>query len=667
MSIDGIGNQNISIERYRAGEPKQYSFVKFGNVEDSFELQKKDASNDGKFTFGEALKNFGKGLISPLKAVVKHPIMSIGAIAVTAVGCSLIPVLAPILAVGFGALSLFQLGKGVYNAVSQYKKGNYDASEKAFEDIGAGTVGTATSALGIRQSAKIALEAKTMSELNVATLNAEQKAQIAQKISSGSWFNALKENVTLLTTKSGLKATFNQFRPTMIKARFVDFQNKRAKKMDEKEVQRKLTREEKLKAIEDFKKSPEGIRRANLTDEQISKEAEQFFNNAFDELKVPKEYRPKFEQIKGDAQHGGSYNSTSHSIEYNPESYKSGIFEIDDVIMHEATHCKEAILRSGLPDDLASSVVKDALKDRIINGESEQIIQSGGFLGPKMMKSPNLPTKMKAEFAQYADDMLYTNDSGFRNALSEFSDKSGIPSDKIKPAIERLQSMMADNPDFVAQYDNSDQALKALVDYSLSHTIRYNAFADNKIVVRGSSYWSSDSKVISPSLTPEETQAAIKSLQENITSIEGNGRISGFNGWFAGEDAFNQYQFSPEEVLAQQNGNKFFMKNMASKMEEMRKAGTLTPEKEQQITQAIQKAQQVIDFKTKGLKYYEAYTKLLNNPGDDALKATVAKLAEELKAVDPDVITVIEKTYPTYISKQVMTPVYAVLNQVGSN
>ena len=76
---------------------------------DTFVKNKKnDAQNDGKFTFGEAFKNFAKGLISPLTAMVKHPFATLGVVLGTAALCFAVPVLTPILTVGFGALSVFE-------------------------------------------------------------------------------------------------------------------------------------------------------------------------------------------------------------------------------------------------------------------------------------------------------------------------------------------------------------------------------------------------------------------------------------------------------------------------------------------------------------------------------------------------------------------------------
>ena len=185
---------------------------------DNFE-KRTDKSNNGKFDLSEAGKNFLKGIISPVTALVKHPLMTIGIIGGTILTCSLVPVLAPVTAIGFGALSLYQLGKGCYNATKLYKNGQYDAAEKAFDEIGQGTAGVALTAVGVKQSARVAKEAKMMNELNVNSLTKAQKESVALEVKEGSFVNALKEIGSLFTTKSGLKATLKQFRPSNISQR----------------------------------------------------------------------------------------------------------------------------------------------------------------------------------------------------------------------------------------------------------------------------------------------------------------------------------------------------------------------------------------------------------------------------------------------------------------
>ena len=152
MKIASINNIHNT---YKKSDIKNTTFRQKEAIEDEVEI---NASNDGKFSQKEAGKNFIKGIFSPLKAVVEHPLITLGTIAATSVACSLVPIIAPVMSIGFGALSIFQLGKGIYNSVNEYKKGNYDNSEKAFEKIGQGVVGTATSLMSVKRNARIAEE-----------------------------------------------------------------------------------------------------------------------------------------------------------------------------------------------------------------------------------------------------------------------------------------------------------------------------------------------------------------------------------------------------------------------------------------------------------------------------------------------------------------------------
>ena len=83
--------------------------MKLKNEQGLFEKtnKKEDKSSNGKFDISECAKSFAKGIFSPLTAIIKHPIATIGVVAATAAACTLVPVLGPIMAVGFGALSAF--------------------------------------------------------------------------------------------------------------------------------------------------------------------------------------------------------------------------------------------------------------------------------------------------------------------------------------------------------------------------------------------------------------------------------------------------------------------------------------------------------------------------------------------------------------------------------
>ncbi len=362
----------IKITKIKAQKEQETKLPQTPN--DEFVKPKKsaDASSDGKFTKKEAFKNFAKGMASPIVALAKHPFATIGLLAGTVAACTLVPVLAPLMAVGFGVLSVVELAKGGVSAVKEYNKGNFDNSEKAFKEIGTGFAGTALSFLGLKGSAQITAEAKILQKAGTTTITDAQKAEIISNIASKSKIGAFKENLSLFTTKDGMKAALYQFKPKMIKARYNEFLGI-FKKSPKKQQSIANT-------VEEFKKSPEGIRRAGLSDEQIQAEAETLFNKAFDELGIPKELRPELKLKKDVETKRGSYSNSDHTITFKPDAYKAGFTEMDNTIMHEAIHCKEALLRASLSPEKAQKTVKAALIDRIKNGESEEIIKAGGLL-----------------------------------------------------------------------------------------------------------------------------------------------------------------------------------------------------------------------------------------------------------------------------------------------
>lgn len=654
------------------------------NDNDSFESSKPsnvDKSNNGKFDISEAAKNLGKGIISPITAMIKHPIASIALVAGTVAATTLVPVLGPVMAVGFGVASLYQVGKGTYDAVKNYKNGEYDEAEKSFDKIGQGLVGTVMTALGMKQSAKIAREAKLMSDTGVKSLTHVQRSEIAANVDKNGFFSALKDNISLFTSKKGFKAVTNQFKPSMIKTRFTEMvEALKGNRMVEEE--KEVTKTRRVKK-EDFKKSPEGIRRAGLTDEQIEKEVNALYNEAFEKLGIPEEQRPNLKIAKNGEKHGGGYTQARHELEFNPESYKAGTFEIEDVIMHEATHCKEALLRAGIPQDRVNQIVKEQLISRVMNGECEKVLVKGGLFGADMMTPPKMSPQMKKDFVKFAETDLYQN--GINNDLVSYSGLAGRQfskpdpaklaeaKQKVQPILDKLEAMIAKNPEFASQYKNSEEALNVLAEYSVSHNVRYNIFTNVKIN-KGSIFAPDYIKM--PELTGEQLAQAEQSLVDNITTIEGNGRVSGLNGMFATQGSFNQYQFSPEEVLAQKNGNNFVIEKFTAKIAEMKANGSLTPQEEARLMKVIQKAQKVIDYKTKGLDYYKQYTQMINNPDNAELAQAVKALEAELNAmksqIDPkeyetikEVIKVMTKTPDVATTMVPKAVIYNLINMLN--
>ncbi len=616
MYLTNVSGVNQSSETKTKIEKDKLKTPKLEYVNDEVQIKtkkaKEDKSNNGKFDVSECLKNFVKGVLSPLAVIKEHPIMAIGMSVLTITACTFVPVIGPVMGIGFGLLSAFQLGKGVYNSAKNYKNGDYDRAEKSFNEIGQGSVGVVMSVLGLKQSAKVAKEAKLMSELNVKSLTQAQREAIALEVKNGSYIDALKEIGSLFTTKTGLKAVIAQFKPSMIKTRVTEladyFKGKRYKtKQEEIENKKSITREEK------FKKSAEGIRRASLTDEETEAEITKVYKEVFDKLGISEEQRPQLVIEKGDISLGGEYDIKGHVITLNPEAYKNGVFELDDIIMHEATHSKEALLRAGIPQERADEIVREQLISRIINGENEKILKTGGLLGPEMMDPPKMSQSMRADFAQFAKENLYV-----KKSLPDMTDK--------------INALLSKHPEFVQQYDSFDDAVKVLNDYCTSHNIRYRAFSGIKINLESNKYEPPRYLDI-PQLSGDDLLRAEQSLIDNITSLEGNSRLNETYGLFHSNQAFNQYQFSPEEVLAQKNGNNFLIDNLTAKLNAMKEAGTLTPEQETYMSGLINKAKLIIEYKTKGLEYYKNYTELIHNPDNSKLAETVKLMEKELAAL----------------------------------
>ena len=111
-------------------------------------------------------------------------------------------------------------------------------------------------------------------------------------------------------------------------------------------------------------------------------------------------------------------------------------------------------------------------------------------------------------------------------------------------------------------------------------------------------------------------------------------------------------------------------------MNEMKKAGTLTPEQETYMTTIINKAKIVIEYKTKGMEFYKKYTQMINNPNDKKLAAEVKTMKTELDVlkskITPEEMQVITQTLkvfsiPEHTAIDIPTAaIYQLLNSFNS-
>ena len=147
--------EKLSHNGYTTYQNKKTENVAVCNANINFSKDKLDKSKDGKFSTSEAMKNFGKGLISPITSMFSSPKnIAIGAgmiagsmILLAATGGAAAPIL---VAAGIG-MGVIQAGNGVYKII---KAKNNDDVEKAFYDIGGATSTIGLSMMGAKSSLK---------------------------------------------------------------------------------------------------------------------------------------------------------------------------------------------------------------------------------------------------------------------------------------------------------------------------------------------------------------------------------------------------------------------------------------------------------------------------------------------------------------------------------
>lgn len=586
--------------------------VNFTSHNDSLEKahKKVDKSSNNKFDLSECIKNFGKGLLSPITAIIKHPLMTIGTLAATAAVCSVVPVMAPVLAVGFGALSAYQLGKGAVEAAKNYNNGEYDKAEKSFNKVGEGTIGVVLTALGIKQSARVAKEAKVMSELGVTSLDKTQKLQIAQEIKNGTKLDALKEITSLFTSKTGLKAVGTQFKPDNIAARAKEMY----KFLFTKEEVTKIKKEQ-VK----FSETAEGKRRAAMSSQEIEAEVKSLYKEAFDEYGIPEELRPEIKITKENIKMGGGYAPSIHEIRINENSYREGIFDLPEVIKHEATHAQKAILRQRLPQEEKEKLLVEYLLNKIKNGEKENVLngEANILTGYQTMKAPKMSVKMREDFAKLAQEKLYKMKSYTTDELSQM----------VKPIVEN-------NPDFVQMYKTPEEAINVMTNYAKGHNARYQIAVKNSFGFDTSKV---DAKLLKE-LSAEERKIAIQSLKEGIDCIEANNSNS--TGVFGLGGDINQYQFSAEEVLSQQKGHNFEISKLEVQLSKLRSQKNYDIAEEARLMDLIKRSKLIIEYKTKGQEMYKLYTESLNHPENKQLAKQVQLMKDELSQLQREISSI---------------------------
>lgn len=561
-----------------------------------------DKTNNGQFDADVAANNFCKGLLSPITAIIKHPIATIGVVGATALACSVAPILAPATAIVFGAMGIYEFGKSSYNIVKHSASGEYDKAEKDFEGLGQGTINTVLTALGMRQSARVTKEAQLLSETKATKLSVEQISKIKDEVKSLTLFKSFKESLKLYTTKEGRQAFMYQFKKPVIKERLQDLKNIIVKKKEQTK--------ETFDIKEEFAKTPEGIKRAKMTTEEISQEVSKLAKESFDQYGIPEELRPKIEIVKKDANTGGGYYAQKHTIEINETAYREGAFDLPNTIKHEATHAKEALIRETLTFTKKEQLTKEYLLNKIQTGDNNTVAYASTIVGNATIKPPKMSTGMKTDFAKLAQENIYKIGS---NGL----DKKQLTK-LVEPLIDKY-------PEFISQYQSKEEALDMLTKYAQSHQLRYKIGTTTAINLPAD-------KVAKLGYIDEST--AINSFKGILECLDGNMSYQTVSGNMGLGGDFTQYEFGAEEVLAQLSGNKFEISHLEQELATLRKRPNFDAKQEAYLLSQIESAQKTIKYKSMGQKYYKLFMDYKHNPSPELAKE-INTLAVELNKLQP--------------------------------
>lgn len=499
-------------------------------------------------------------------------------------------------------MGIYEFGKSSYNIVKHSASGEYDKAEKDFEGLGQGTINTVLTALGMRQSARVTKEAQLLSETKATKLSVEQISKIKDEVKSLTLFKSFKESLKLYTTQEGRQAFMYQFKKPVIKERLQDLKNIIVKKKEQTK--------ESFDIKEEFAKTPEGIKRAKMTTEEISQEVSKLAKESFDQYGIPEELRPKIEIVKKDAKTGGGYYAQKHTIEINETAYREGAFDLPNTIKHEATHAKEALIRETLTFTKKEQLTKEYLLNKIQTGDNNTVVYDTTIFGNATIKPPKMSTGMKTDFAKLAQENIYKIGS---NGL----DKKQLTK-LVEPLIDKY-------PEFISQYQSKEEALDMLTKYAQSHQLRYKVGTTTAINLPAD-------KVAKLGYIDEST--AINSFKGILECLDGNMSYKTVSGNMGLGGDFTQYEFGAEEVLAQLSGNKFEISHLEQELATLRKRPNFDAKQEAYLLSQIESAQKTIKYKSMGQKYYKLFMDYKHNPSPELAKE-INTLAVELNKLQP--------------------------------
>ena len=205
LNVPNISNKTGNLIQLQKEKNVQLNSTPISTPSPATKSVKADKSNDGKFSFIEAAKNFAKGIISPITSMFESKKnFLIGAATIVGSGVLVVATggaITPLLIAAGVTMGALQGAKGVYKLATAK---NGDDVEKAFYDVGGATGAVGLSVLG----AKGSLDSAAIKTRGLNAFSSTSKCFTSAKAQAVESFNTFKNGYFKTNLSNFIKPFF---------------------------------------------------------------------------------------------------------------------------------------------------------------------------------------------------------------------------------------------------------------------------------------------------------------------------------------------------------------------------------------------------------------------------------------------------------------------------
>ena len=212
INLDDVEKNSLKKEGYKKTfEAENNSIFEFLFKDED------DGCDDGKISFKEGAKNFGKGFFSIVDNTICHPLKTAASVGVgVTLSCATGKAILPVMIAGGAAIGTGQIAHGIYKVV---KAKDDKTARRAYQKMGLGTFALASSTLAAKKALICAAEGGVKSAAGVACKNPFKNTVNCIKVSKDSLLQSgtnIKGNFLTLTT-GNIHANSNVLRKNQVK------------------------------------------------------------------------------------------------------------------------------------------------------------------------------------------------------------------------------------------------------------------------------------------------------------------------------------------------------------------------------------------------------------------------------------------------------------------